>query len=308
MKQLRASSFGFFLVTASFAFGQGAVGAGTLGGVIGPEVRTAAGHVTGTVSFPAQRFIPQAVAGGPYSGEQIQEHVQTLSDGTHITQNQMQTKVYRDSAGRTRTERPLMMGPGAPDSPLVVEITDPVAGVHYTLDTQNKITHRVTVDPQRVAGGLGNTVVPNPRVIGASGPVLLSHPPPQSGSLQQTQIVLSQSAASGPNVRKPDVTEEKLAPQMIEGVLAEGVRRTTTIPVGAQGNDRPFSITSETWTSSDLKGLMVLSKNNDPRSGENTVKLTNISRNEPDPSLFQPPPDYQIVDEAGPFRISYTQQ
>jgi hypothetical protein len=307
MKQLRASGFGFFLVTASLAFGQGAVGAGTRGGVIVPQVRTAAGHVTGTVSFPAQRFIPPAVAGAPYSGEQIQEHVQTLSDGTHITQNQMHTKVYRDSAGRTRSERPLMMGPSAPDSPLVVEITDPVAGVHYTLDTQNKIAHRVTVDPQRVAGGLGNTVAPNPRVIGASGPVLLPPPPPPSGSLQQTQVVLSQSA-SGPNVRRPDVTEEKLAPQMIEGVLAEVVRRTTTIPAGAQGNDRPFSITSEAWTSPDLKGLMVLSKNNDPRSGENTVKLTNISRNEPDPSLFQPPPDYQIVDEAGPFRISYTQQ
>ena len=79
---------------------------------------------------------------------------------------------------------------------------------------------------------------------------------------------------------------------------------TQTIPTGEQGNDRPFEIVSETWMSPDLK-TAVLSKHNDPRSGENTTRLINISRNEPDPSLFQPPPDYQIVDETAPFTIHY---
>ncbi|HLI83001.1 MAG TPA: hypothetical protein VKV17_03735 [Bryobacteraceae bacterium] len=110
------------------------------------------------------------------------------------------------------------------------------------------------------------------------------------------------------DVQRPEQSDEKLAPQIIEGVLAEGMRHTTTYPVGSQGNDRPFSVTYETWTSPDLKGLTVLSKMNDPRSGENTTRLTNISRDEPDPGLFQPPPDYQVVDETGPFTMHFGQQ
>ena len=36
----------------------------------------------------------------------------------------------------------------------------------------------------------------------------------------------------------------------------------------------------------------------DPRSGETTTKLENVSRTQPDPALFLPPPDYKIVDES----------
>ncbi len=48
-----------------------------------------------------------------------------------------------------------MMGPNAPEAPLLVEISDPVANVSYTLDTQNKIAHRVQYSdtPARQAGG-----------------------------------------------------------------------------------------------------------------------------------------------------------
>jgi hypothetical protein len=38
-----------------------------------------------------------------------------------------------------------------------------------------------------------------------------------------------------------------------------------------------------------------LSKTFDPRSGENTVRTTILSRSEPDPSLFQVLADYTIV-------------
>jgi hypothetical protein len=80
----------------------------------------------------------------------------------------------------------------------------------------------------------------------------------------------------------------------MEGVLVQGQRTTTVYPEGFFGNDRPITTVNETWTSPDLK-IMVLSKTSDPRSGESTTRLTNISRAEPDPSLFQVPPDYQIV-------------
>jgi hypothetical protein len=80
--------------------------------------------------------------------------------------------------------------------------------------------------------------------------------------------------------------------------VAEGERQTRTIPEGEQGNDRPFYITTETWTSPELK-MVMLRKSSDPRSGDTVMKLTNISRSEPDASLFQPPPDYTVVDETG---------
>jgi hypothetical protein len=103
---------------------------------------------------------------------------------------------------------------------------------------------------------------------------------------------------------RPQISDEKLGTQTIEGVLAEGTRHTTTWPVNSQGNDRPISAVSEIWTSPELK-VTILSKSNDPRSGENIQKLINISRDEPSASLFQPPPDYTVVDEEADFTIKW---
>ena len=87
---------------------------------------------------------------------------------------------------------------------------------------------------------------------------------------------------------------------------AEGHRITQTIPTGAQGNDRPISVITETWDSPELK-LRVMSKRSDPRSGENTTQILNINRAEPDPSLFTIPAGYTVVDETGEFTIRYGQ-
>ena len=50
---------------------------------------------------------------------------------------------------------------------------------------------------------------------------------------------------------------------------------------------------TETWFSPELK-VMVLKKHNDPRNGEIIYRLTNISRAEPDHSLFEVPADYTV--------------
>ena len=97
----------------------------------------------------------------------------------------------------------------------------------------------------------------------------------------------------------PRTTSENLGTQLIEGVAAEGRRTTTTWAVGSVGNDREIVATNETWFSKQL-GVAVLTKNSDPRSGDTTIKLTNISLAEPDPALFMPPADYEIKDMGGP--------
>ena len=110
---------------------------------------------------------------------------------------------------------------------------------------------------------------------------------------------------SGAARSRPDFSSEPLGFHVIQGVLAEGTRRTTTYPAGMVGNDRPITVVAETWTSPELK-VVVLSRTLDPRSGEGVMRLENISRAEPDPALFRVPADYQIVDETGPFTIKIT--
>jgi hypothetical protein len=260
-----------------------------------------------TMHFGSPPLAMRPITGAPYSGEQVHETVQTLVDGTHITQTMPATKVYRDSLGRTRAERqmfrgPVGFGPNVPDAPFIIEIIDPVAQCRYTLDTQNKVAHR--------------------QELGASRPGTIAATTPGRGDVSGSATFAINGgafagrlgAAATPNstgkmtdAARPETTTEKLASQTIEGVLVEGTRHTMTWPVGAQGNDRPITRTNETWMSPELK-VVVLSKTSDPRSGEQTQKLINIDRSEPDPSLFQPPPDYAIVDEKADFTIKWGSQ
>jgi hypothetical protein len=93
----------------------------------------------------------------------------------------------------------------------------------------------------------------------------------------------------------------------MEGVQVTGVRTTRTIAVGIIGNDRPIAIVTEVWTSPELKTI-VLSKRNDPRMGEQTFKLTNIQRGEPDASLFVVPSDFKVTEGGAKTVIYRTKQ
>ena len=64
--------------------------------------------------------------------------------------------------------------------------------------------------------------------------------------------------------------------------------KTTVIPTGAQGNDGPITITRESWYSPELN-MIIRTVSNDPRSGTQTTGIANLSRNDPDPSLFMVP-------------------
>jgi hypothetical protein len=88
---------------------------------------------------------------------------------------------------------------------------------------------------------------------------------------------------------------EPLGKQMIEGVNAEGTRSVSTIEANSIGNDRPIQVSSESWYSDELQ-MMVMSKHSDPRTGDESFRLTNISRSEPAAYLFQAPAGYQITE------------
>jgi hypothetical protein len=259
-----------------------------------------------TMRMSPRMFPGPVVTGVPYSAQRVSEHVQVAGDGTRFTSSNRQETVYRDSQGRTRTERPIMMGPNAPDSPLIIEINDPVANVGYTLDAQNKVAHRFTFSSPaaRLSGGGQGGGAPMPNAILGAPANRTVFTTLQTAPAITTGVISAVPPGASANAR-PEMSQEELGPQMIEGVMAKGHRMTQTWATGTQGNDRPFQAVFETWTSIDLQ-VMVLSKNSDPRSGENTTKLTNISRAEPDASLFAPPPDYTVVDETGTFEMQWT--
>ncbi len=93
--------------------------------------------------------------------------------------------------------------------------------------------------------------------------------------------------------------KESLGKKVVEGVECEGTRTTVTIAAGSIGNDRPIDIVSESWYSPELQ-VVVSSRHSDPRFGETSYRLANISRAEPDKSLFVPPADYKV--EELPFK------
>lgn len=90
-----------------------------------------------------------------------------------------------------------------------------------------------------------------------------------------------------------NVNVEKLGEQTIQGVKATGIRRTTTIPTGAIGNDRPIVSVMEQWTSPEL-GVVLQRTLKDPQIGETVYRLENINRSEPLKSLFEVPSDYEV--------------
>jgi hypothetical protein len=52
-------------------------------------------------------------------------------------------------------------------------------------------------------------------------------------------------------------------------------------------------IVAEQWFAPDLK-VLVMTRHHDPRTGETTYRLTNISQAEPARSLFEVPGDYTL--------------
>ena len=113
----------------------------------------------------------------------------------------------------------------------------------------------------------------------------------------RTAIKMPFASGSPPADSRPPASAarkiEPLGKRMIEGVEAEGMRSTITLPAGQVGNDRPLEIVSERWYSREL-AIFVMSRHSDPRLGENTYQVTNLKREEPDPSLFRVPADYKI--------------
>lgn len=254
----------------------------------------------GPVSFRVGAFGSASgapVQGAPYSATITNESVQMLADGNRIVQSNTGT-VARDSQGRTRqdTSLPAIGNLSATNAPHLVFIQDPVAEASYTLNLTDKTAQKMPVPPMPPPppGGPGPEGA-NMFFVQAGGVATAAGPlPPPLPSIIGGKVLMTRD--QGP------ANTEDLGSQTMEGVFVTGVRTTRTIPAGQVGNEKPISIVTEVWTAPDLKTI-VYSKRSDPRMGEQTFQLTNITRSEPDPSLFTVPADFKLVE--GPKPIIY---
>jgi hypothetical protein len=268
-------------------------------------------------------FGGKVVKGAPYSAQAVTESVQTLADGNRIA-HKNSAQVYRDSEGRVRRDQTVgAIGPyaAAGDPVQTFFINDPVAGANYILDPRSKVARKLPRMEWRWSTedkpGAGPNAAPRERdrvmkereentfVFTAPAP-----PPPGAGVKvrsggAQVDFVGPEPPPGGEGVQfqffgssKAETKTEKLEARNVEGVQAEGLRITTTIPAGDIGNEQPIQIVDERWYSPELQ-VVVMTRHSDPRFGETTYRLTSITRSEPSPALFQVPPDYTVKEGPG---------
>jgi hypothetical protein len=236
--------------------------------------------------------LEQTVKNAPYSAEVLVESSQTLADGNHI--NRRSTgRVYRDSDGRVRREEDRSNGT------VGISIVDPVAGVSYSLDPDNRIAWKTPTTASEAIMKKAEAIRKEQEVRERSGSTQPVTPAEeQEFQLKREAERAAATVAAGRIGRATAVEEHQQGPlerKTLEGVAVTGRRSTTTIKAGAIGNDLPITITSEEWTSPDLS-VLVMTHRNDPRMGESSYRLTNIVRAEPDGTLFQVPADYMVRD------------
>jgi hypothetical protein len=226
---------------------------------------TRTGGFQGHATFTLPMPPLTVLAGAPYSGQQTDTVVQTLPDGTHITRS----TGFHQKAWRDSQGRVRTERPftSGPNS---------LKGVPTLVEIQDPAAGYTYVmdDVSRVAHRMKISIASAAIAAAQSGIVL---PPHSSG--------------------------ESLGSQVIQGVECVGVRITYMTPPSPRGGGVPSTTIKDQWVSPDLH-LTVLTVTTNPSSVE-TSEIANLSRIEPDPTLFQVPLDYTTVDETQTFTIKW---
>lgn len=215
---------------------------------------------------------PQSRTLEPYTAIQETTHVQMLADGTKITRKTT-TKFALDSSGRTFLKSPIdfRVSEGSDGQQYWFNVSDPVnrLEISWTSDEKVATVYHLGAPVQ------APTTAPTARTAGATPPA----------------IKIPRDWPTAPQ------QGEDLGTKTFHGLEASGARISLTYPAGEIGNDQPITLTSETWISCDLPGLVVLQIGRDPLTGVGTTELTDLERGEPDLTLFQVPEGYTIKDQ-----------
>jgi hypothetical protein len=216
----------------------------------------------------------------PYIATAKTTFEQRLPDGNSV-RGYIYTHQARDSAGRTMSE--MAQGcrldeNGVPQPQLSVSVFDPA--------TNTSLFWQVGINTDKVAR-------------------ISYHLKTPRKTLTPDELAARRKASESQQPPSSEFKSEDLGKRAIAGVVAHGSRTTRTIPAGEEGNELPLVTITETWNSKEL-GLVVLGIKDDPRRGRITYEIEELSRTEPDRSVFTPPEGYRIEDRA-PLTASQSQ-
>jgi hypothetical protein len=88
---------------------------------------------------------------------------------------------------------------------------------------------------------------------------------------------------------------QSLGPKSIDGIDVIGTLETTSIAPGTIGNDQPLTISREFWYSPSLQTNLAVTRK-DPREGVQDIRLSILSRGEPDAKVFAIPSGFTVQD------------
>jgi hypothetical protein len=242
------------------------------GGAVVSSVDTVVVRRVGSVGGMTGAFFASGISGLPFSADVVEENDKFLADGNHI-HYEVQGRIFRDSEGRIRTETEAPVF--TPESkPFVhINITDLVEGRIIFLDVEHKIATVTHLGQPAPLAGIGSTL------------------PAGKTPKVQTPPAVSTTQHSAPPT--PDPAPEDLGATQIEGFAVMGTRSTHIMAAGVIGNDKPIATMTERWFSTDLK-MDLVNISESPDGGKHVRKLVNIRAGEPDPLLFQVPPDFTV--------------
>jgi hypothetical protein len=183
-----------------------------------------------------------------------------LADGTTSNQKTL-SAIARDAHGRIFNEKRALVPVSETATPqiLVIHIYDPQTRKNTFIYPQDQVAWE-------------NTLRRPPSTV-----------PPEVSSIPLT----------GNSPASPYVKEEDLGTRKMDGVDVHGIRDTQSIPADAAGG-KEITVVDEYWYSEDLRlNMLVIHK--DPRTGEETTNVTQVSRSEPDPAIFEIPAGYKFT-------------
>ena len=225
--------------------------------------------VSGTIllsaaSASAQDVFVTPIPNSPFSGSINVERSVVQPNGSTVSFKAVES-IGRDTQGRIYYASRALSPDSSSANPQVVNIHlyDPQTRVSTMLYPQKKTFQSFTVNRPP-----------------ATEPPALLYASPAGSSLPASQFA----------------KEEDLGSREIEGLPLHGVRETQTIPADDSGNGtgKEIVITDEYWYSADLRINMVI-RHNDPRTGSLTMTVNQVTRTDPDPSLFAIPDGYAPI-------------
>ena len=208
------------------------------------------------------------VANAPFSATVIVQSTKPLPDGTTQRFKSM-NNIARDSRGRIYNERRQLVPLSFTGTPALLSshIFDPESRINIFLNPFQHIARQSTL----------------------KGPV------PNWDEIPAPPAKIPVAAKTGENAPRM----EDLGIQTLENLTVHGQRLTSIIPPTVSGADKPLVVTHEFWYSEELH-LNMLIKHYDPRTGEQTLTIKQLKREDPAPQIFKVPAGYQVVDQASP--------